>query len=222
MVPGWTTDSVFDFINGGFSISKSASTIDIVGVSLETGEKRIIIENAFNPSISYDGRYLCYEDLTENVITVFDFETEESWPVTESVKAFSGPSISADNSRIIFDIWDRERIYIKDDMAVANYQASVELTEPANFAILGNYPNPFNPATTIEFSLPEAGFVGLVIYNVMGQKVRELLTGSMTPGIHTVTWYGRDDRGLPVSAGVYVTRLRMNETEVSGRMTLVK
>ena len=101
-------------------------------------------------------------------------------------------------------------------------QANVGNESPEKFAINGNYPNPFNPATTIEFSLPEAGFVGLVIYNVTGQKVRELLTGSMTPGIHTVTWDGLDDRGLAVSAGVYVTRLRMNDAVAAGRMTLIK
>ena len=88
--------------------------------------------------------------------------------------------------------------------------------------IQGNFPNPFNPTTTIEFSLPEAGFAELVIYNVMGQKVRELVTGTMTPGVHSVVWDSRDDHGQEVSAGVYVSRLNMSGAVTTGKMTLVK
>ena len=101
-------------------------------------------------------------------------------------------------------------------------QTKVGTEEPASFVITGNYPNPFNPSTTIEFSLPGAGFADLVVYNVMGQKVRELLSERMNPGVHTVVWNGRDERGLEVSAGIYVTRLQMNDAVTTGRMMLVK
>ena len=101
-------------------------------------------------------------------------------------------------------------------------QANVGDEAPEEFAITGNYPNPFNPATTIEFSLPETGFTELTLYNLAGQKIRELVSITLSEGAHSVVWDGRDDNGLAVSAGMYVTRLRMNETEVLGRMTLVK
>lgn len=77
---------------------------------------------------------------------------------------------------------------------------------PASITI-GNYPNPFNTSTTIEFILHEEKFAELVIYNIMGQKVRTLSSENMTLGRHTVRWDGKDDRGWPVSSGVYLSRL---------------
>ena len=93
---------------------------------------------------------------------------------------------------------------------------------PAGVILSPNYPNPFNLSTTIRFSHPEAGFADIVIFNVMGQKVRELLSKHMAPGIHSIVWDGCDDRGIPVTAGIYFSRLQMNNSSVSGRMMLVK
>ena len=93
---------------------------------------------------------------------------------------------------------------------------------PARVILSPNYPNPFNPSTTIRFSLPEAGLVDLVIFNVTGQKVRKLLSKHMALGIHSIVWDGCDDRGIPVSAGIYFSRLNLNNSSVNGRMMLVK
>jgi hypothetical protein len=93
---------------------------------------------------------------------------------------------------------------------------------PAKILLTANYPNPFNLSTTINFSLPEAGHAELVIFNVMGQKVRNLLSGEMTPGEHSIVWDGCDDSGVPVTTGVYFSRLRNSGSTVSGRMMLVK
>ena len=94
---------------------------------------------------------------------------------------------------------------------------------PAEFALNGNYPNPFNPATTIEFSLKSGGTVNLTVYNVAGQKIRELVQDiSLTPGVHSVFWDGHDDNGQPVSSGVYISLLRMGNNIASRSMMLVK
>ncbi|MCE5252557.1 T9SS type A sorting domain-containing protein [bacterium] len=116
-------------------------------------------------------------------------------------------------------------IYVKDfDCSSVNMslQTAVDASQPSGFALLGNYPNPFNPSTTIEFTLPEAGFADLVIYSITGQKVRELVSDYMTEGRHSSVWDSRDDFGQPVSAGVYVSRLRMNGTAASIKITLMK
>lgn len=94
--------------------------------------------------------------------------------------------------------------------------------EPASFALLNNYPNPFNLSTTIEFTLPEGGFTELVIYNISGQKIRELLSADMTPGVHSVVWDGRDENGTPVSSGIFISRLKNRDNVFSNRMMLVK
>ena len=93
---------------------------------------------------------------------------------------------------------------------------------PEEIEIISNYPNPFNPETTIEFTLAKAGFVNLAVHNQAGQKVRELISENLTSGVHTVVWNGRDDTGMPVSSGVYITRIVMGEKVAAKSMMLVK
>ncbi|MFA6471097.1 MAG: PQQ-binding-like beta-propeller repeat protein [Candidatus Latescibacterota bacterium] len=95
-------------------------------------------------------------------------------------------------------------------------------TGPVDFALLKNYPNPFNPSTTIEFSLPSSCKVSLVIYNIMGRKVRELVSGQVLDGTGSVLWDGRDDFGKAVSSGVYFSKLQMGKQVAVGRMLLLK
>lgn len=74
---------------------------------------------------------------------------------------------------------------------------------PAEFALHRNYPNPFNPRTSIPYDLAEGGDVILRIYNLLGQEVRTLVRERQAPGRYTVQWSGTDNRGAPVSSGVY-------------------
>ena len=149
-------------------------------------------------------------------------------PDSKTKNPMTRPCFTSKSDQICYileDVEDQRNqgVYIFDlPEALKHGPSFVETGVPSGFALLGNYPNPFNPSTTIEFSLPEAGFMELVIYNVMGQKIRELAAGTMTPGVHSAVWVGRDDSGLAVSAGVYVTRLQMNGMVATGRMTLVK
>ncbi len=94
--------------------------------------------------------------------------------------------------------------------------------EPAPFLTSANYPNPFNPSTTIEFTLPKEGHVALSVYNSMGQKVRELIADTMTPGLYRVVWDGRDDAGRSVSSGTYLYRVAGPGMSASGKMELVR
>jgi Tol biopolymer transport system component len=94
--------------------------------------------------------------------------------------------------------------------------------KPSSFKLIGNYPNPFNPTTTINFSLPETGFVSLNIYNITGQKVRDLVSENMEPGDHSVLWDGRDEYGSMVSSGMYLSQLRMGNNVQIHKMTMVK
>ncbi len=89
------------------------------------------------------------------------------------------------------------------------------------FALLGNSPNPFNPATSILFETTAGGPVRLSVADLTGRRVleRELLVG---PGRQAVRWDGRDDAGRPVAAGIYLYRLTTAEGTGGGKMTLVK
>lgn len=78
---------------------------------------------------------------------------------------------------------------------------------PRQTALVGNFPNPFNTTTLIEYDLAEPGDVGLVIHNALGQPVRTLVDGSRRAGYYSVEWNARDDGSTLVASGVYLARL---------------
>ncbi|MFC1898590.1 SBBP repeat-containing protein [Candidatus Cloacimonadota bacterium] len=88
---------------------------------------------------------------------------------------------------------------------------------------LSNYPNPFNPSTTINFSIDPNEQYELSIYNLKGQIVKTFLVNSSTDlPINSVTWNGDDDSGEPVTSGVYLYKLKSGNTEISKKMLLMK
>ncbi len=96
---------------------------------------------------------------------------------------------------------------------------AAEVATPTTFALGANYPNPFNPATTIPLTVPAgAKNVDLTIYNVLGQPLRRVWTGSLPAGEHRLTWDGRDAQGRPVATGVYVYRLQVDEQTRTRKM----
>ena len=97
---------------------------------------------------------------------------------------------------------------------------AVETTAtPTAFALGANYPNPFNPATTIPVSVAaDAGDVDLTIYNVLGQPVRHVWAGPLAAGEHRLSWDGRDAQGQPVAAGVYLYQLQVGDQALIRKM----
>ncbi len=77
---------------------------------------------------------------------------------------------------------------------------------PKEYAIFDNYPNPFNPVTTIRYNIPEPSTVSLVIYDIMGREVRRLVDGIVEPGYHAADWDSRTAAGVNVSSGIYIYR----------------
>ena len=98
-----------------------------------------------------------------------------------------------------------------------------ESNSPSNpFAIGAIVPNPFNPKTAISFSLPRSARVDLSIYSAQGRVVKRLARDVLPPGRHQMAWWGRDDRGRKVAAGVYVCRLAVGKHRDVLRVALVK
>jgi gingipain R len=86
----------------------------------------------------------------------------------------------------------------------------------------GNYPNPFNPRTSIVFELPQAQAVALTVYDIRGRQVGVLVAGETTAGTHEVIWEGRDSQGKDLPSGVYLYRLVTAGGTQTGRMILAK
>ena len=87
---------------------------------------------------------------------------------------------------------------------------------------LGNYPNPFNPSTTLHYALPEFEQVQLTIYSALGQKVKVLVDEPQAAGVYTVEWNGRDADGIPLASGVYLAYLRVGKMQQSQKLILMK
>ena len=90
---------------------------------------------------------------------------------------------------------------------------------PTEFSLGQNYPNPFNPVTKMDISLPLTGDVTLVIYNILGQKVRTIFSGELNYGYHTMQWNGLDDQGLRVSSGVYFSEFSSRDHRKTKKIT---
>ena len=93
---------------------------------------------------------------------------------------------------------------------------------PDVFALHNNYPNPFNPVTNITYDIPEVADVSLEIYNVMGQKVRTLATGSHEPGRYRVLWNATNDYGEGLSSGMYIYRIQAGDFVSVKKLILMK
>jgi hypothetical protein len=99
--------------------------------------------------------------------------------------------------------------------------------QPRQSALLQNFPNPFNPTTTIPFAVGSVGErrmseVRLDIFNMLGQQVRTVVAGALPAGMHRVEWDGRDGAGRDVASGSYLYRLQVGEMLQSRRLMLVR
>ena len=125
-----------------------------------------------------------------------------------------------------YDLAGNPRIFgIRVDMGVYEWQG----TGVGNYELLmadnqiTNYPNPFNPTTTIEFSIQNNSNIELSIYNTKGQKVKQLVSDQLSAGEKSVVWDGRDENNQPVGSGIYFYKLSVNnETGIIRKSLLLK
>ncbi len=164
----------------------------------------------------------------------------EGYPI--QILAYSEPAQS-DSTELEFRIWadDKREIVLKTASVSGGKELSQESTLypelgafrhvrlkqdndtiPAVFALEGNYPNPFNPSTTLRFSIPNDGKVKLSVYNLKGQKVVDIVDGTLAAGSHQAIWHGKDSQGRSVASGIYFTRLEQGKSSKVHKMVLMK
>jgi hypothetical protein len=93
---------------------------------------------------------------------------------------------------------------------------------PDVFALKQNYPNPFNPVTRILYDIPDASFVTITIYDLLGRQVRTLVSRYEEPGFKSIVWNATNNRGMPVSAGMYLYSIKADEFRQTRKMLLLK
>ena len=242
-----TTVNSADIMQSTISLRK----ISVTGGTPETITSMKIsqpIPGIFKPRVSPDGKWILFFYRTSPSHTkvykhlcVLNMDTKETYELfpnsydiflsvetaqwsPDGKKIAHQPKIFSDDSAR--GSTNYGNIYILDfppPRGLSKMQpTAVSEAAPAGFALTGNYPNPFNPTTTIAFTLPSTGPANLAVYSITGQKIRDLVSGPMSAGAHSIVWDGRDASGLPVSSGVYLTRLSQGSHTTASRMLLAK
>jgi len=162
-------------------------------------EPRTDVPLAF-PFFGWAGFYYYSSTMTSNVIFL----------------PFNVLEMDSTNRSVLFD---NVLNYFDTPVSISDDVANVV---PKQYMISQNYPNPFNPITNIQFALPKKSEVRIVIYNMLGQKVKTLVDGFLSPGKYEITWDGRDESGRAVASGVYIYKFETPEYVASKKMVLLK
>ena len=93
---------------------------------------------------------------------------------------------------------------------------------PAEFSLHGNYPNPFNPVTNIRYSLSSSADVTVSVYNIMGQKISDLVNSYHDAGFYQASWDGKNNVGKSLPSGIYIYTVSKNNKSLTGKMLLMK
>jgi hypothetical protein len=110
-----------------------------------------------------------------------------------------------------------------DNIVLSAGSEALELTPvPKEFSLQQNYPNPFNPVTTINYDLPKDAYVNLVIYDILGREIVNLVGKDMPAGYQTVIWNTRNQFGSPVAAGIYFYQIQTRDFVKTKKMVLLK
>ena len=109
-------------------------------------------------------------------------------------------------------------------MVTADDQLSsdTEIITPKEFALLGNYPNPFNPVTTLRFDLDYTSTVNVTVYNILGSEIITLQNGELNAGRHALQWNANNAYGQKGPSGLYLYKVTSDNRTLTGKMLLMK
>jgi len=142
-------------------------------------------------------------------------DARENWWGDAGGPSGAGPGMGdAVNEYVLYEPWATASIDLMLDVE--------PVTPPALLELAQNMPNPFNPATRIQFTAPATTPVRLTVHDVHGRLVATLVDRMMTEGRHEAVWRGRDDNGGQVASGVYLARLMCGGEQLTRKMVLAK
>lgn len=157
--------------------------------------------------------------------------TLNSWNKdTRSLTAFCGPGFTdvRIRFRLVTDATGVASGWYIDDVNLFPYESQTAVTReeinpfPQQFILYDNYPNPFNAQTVIEYQLPQAGSVKLMVYNLLGQEMKTLINKNHEAGRFNLIWDGKDNLGQAVPSGVYFYRIRAEGFTETKKMLLLQ
>ncbi len=237
-VPATDSSYIDNSIHANSTYYYAATSIDVYG--RESGYSNIYtlepsastpVELAIFTATSQD-RCIMLEWSTKSESNNYGFEIERSENGDDfTVIGFVAGSGTSANPNLYQ--------YIDEDVATGRYYyrlrqvdlnnthtysqtIDIAVQAPESFSLRPNYPNPFNPSTTISYTLPHAGHVELMVYNTQGELVKRMVDDFQEAGFHSVLWHGDDGAGFKVPSGIYYCRLKSTAGVQTRRMTLLK
>ena len=157
------------------------------------------------------------------------FNPQQNWFATSYLAIDQGPIIAMIENYRTQLLWNNfmanpeiksmvDSVFVPDTATSVNEKVKL----PGSFYLYGNYPNPFNPSTIISFFIPANGNVEINIYDILGIKVKSLLSESLNSGAHNISWNGKNDYGSELTSGIYLYRIKYQDKVQTGKLVLQK
>ncbi len=202
----WDIEPEFDFATVSASTDGGVHWINLYSKNSRYASGQLPVQ-ADVTQLGYDGYQ---EDWLKEKIRLKSFEEADSVYIKFEL---------ATDGWIVHDGWYLDRIKIMG----YPYEPETSYTEKQVFTLISNYPNPFNPATSIHFTVHTRSGISLAVYNVLGQRVARLISNrEYMPGTHRIVWDGRNDYGQAASSGVYFYRLETRGFSETKKMLLIR
>ena len=155
-------------------------------------------------------------DMGNNVLWFIDMQNGDSYDLLQTklltLTIGLGSDQFSNKYKLIYGDEDEVGSLVKDIVALI----------PKEFSLGHNYPNPFNPSTTIPFTITEPGLAVVTIYDISGREIRQILNESLRSGFYSTIWDGKNSNGVPVSSGVYYYGLKTKTFNSFKKMILIK
>ena len=159
--------------------------------------------------------------------------SRQAWSMDKSKVAFGGRrsiwSSSSPPTIKVYDFLNDTIVALSDTAEPLFWLGGQELgiknnlgLTPSSYLLSQNFPNPFNPITTIRYEIPEDSFVDVTIYDMLGNVVKNLINANQSSGYKSIQWNATNNQGEPVSAGVYLYQIQAGDFVDTKKMILLK
>ena len=212
-------------MSGGFTIENSPIAVELISFTstVAEGDVHLLWKTESEAGMTGYNVYRCthendrYEKINSAIIAAQNDPIENQYHFVDS------PPMSG------IYYYKLQQVEIDGTVSMhgpimVNVETSVD-SEPLtihDYHLYGNYPNPFNPETTIRFDLPEANHVSLLIYDMHGRQIKQLRSGLYTAGRYDINWDATNQSGEKVSSGLYHCKLQAGEYSATHKMLLLK
>ena len=208
-------------------------------ISLEVGEYLVLCTNSsafadlfpdvenyvgdLGFGLSGGGELIRLFDSSGVLVDAVEYDDSDLWPEEPDGNGPTLELINPNMDNALAENWSASSGYGSPGSLNSSYMSNEdEVLTSTEFILNNNYPNPFNPVTTISYTLPQAALVRMTIYDLLGRQVKSLLHEYQTPGYKSLQWNATNDLGRQVAAGVYLYMIHAGEFTQTKKMVLMK